>query len=45
MRVLDFWDPTCKHDPTRYNDEHEREHLDETNDIHATNAPCGEQGV
>jgi hypothetical protein len=45
VRVLDLWNPTCKHNPTSDHNEHEREHLDETNDIHAADSPFGEKGV
>ena len=44
-RVLDLRDPTSKHNPTCDNNEHEREHLDETNDVHAADSPFWEEGV
>ena len=45
VRVLDLRDPTSKHNPTRDNNEHEREHLDQTNDVHAADSPFWEEGV
>jgi hypothetical protein len=45
VRVLDAWDSTCKHDPACDDDEHEREHFDETDDIHAADSPFGEEGM
>lgn len=45
VRIFDFRDPACKHDPSCDNNEHECEHLDEANDVHAADSPCWEQGV
>lgn len=45
VRVLDFWDPSCKNNPSCDNDEHECEDLDETNDVHAADSPFGEESM